>query len=176
VNDSITLHQLLESRENRAYRQKKLIEQYGCTLISFMVNMPGDTKDTPLSRSIFSAGLSVLNDYISSKSLQLIHKESHIMPTGHEGFFLLDILADKLKQDLTGLEDTHYLGRLFDFDVIDSHMHHLSRSDTGAQLRKCLVCSETAAACVRQKRHSVVQILETIQSLYDCFDKKNLQN
>lgn len=56
----ITLEQLLEAREFRAAHQKELIEKYRLPLVSFTVNMPGESKKTPDSSIIFREGCNAL--------------------------------------------------------------------------------------------------------------------
>ena len=49
----VTLDEMLSAREARSFRQIRLSRQWGMTLISFSMNIPGPVKDTSLVRRAF---------------------------------------------------------------------------------------------------------------------------
>ncbi|MCG8482108.1 MAG: citrate lyase holo-[acyl-carrier protein] synthase, partial [Clostridia bacterium] len=96
---------------------------------------------------------------------------SYYRVTGAETFILSDEDVIKLKEILIDIEDNHPLGRLFDFDVIDKDFTFISRTAVGYEKRKCLLCDEDAAICVRSRSHSYEQLIKEVYFLtYSYFD------
>ena len=50
---SVTLEDMLESKEERAFYQSELIDRYRCPLVSFTVVMPGKVKQNRMTEKIF---------------------------------------------------------------------------------------------------------------------------
>lgn len=171
---AITLGELLAARELRAAKQQAYVRQYAVPLISFMVNIPGPYKDTPLSTRIFEEGLRALDEELATRKIPQIYKEVGYYVTGAEGFIAVDYDALDLKKMLVAIEETHPLGRLFDFDVIGIHLEPLSRDSIGIAKRKCLLCDEEAHACSRSRSHSLEELTQKIQSMVDAYVQNGL--
>lgn len=164
--DKEILYEILNSREERAARQKSLIEEYNNSLISFTLNIPGAKKDSPSYRDIHDIGMKkILND-IDKNAYKILYSQSYHKNTGSEGFIVVDMDPFQLKKLTLVIEDTHELGRIFDIDVLDTNHNQIGRNDLGAKPRKCLICSENAKVCSRSGRHSIDQLLEKIDELY----------
>ena len=56
----VTLEQILNAREDRAYRQQAMSRKHRAPILSFTMNIPGPVKDTPLIRRAFQEGLNAL--------------------------------------------------------------------------------------------------------------------
>ncbi len=166
---AISLEELLAAREIRAAKQHALIRQYAVPLVSFMVNIPGPYKDTPLTARIFSEGLKALFEEIESRNISQVYREVCSYSTGAEAFIAVDYAATDLKTMVVAIEETHPLGRLFDFDVIGISMKHLSRDSIGIPTRKCLLCNEDAHACGRSRNHSLLELEQKIQAMADAY-------
>lgn len=162
---AITLEELLAAREIRAARQQALARQYAVPLISFMVNIPGPYKDTPLNIRIFEEGIIALVKMLESRKIPQVYKQVSYYSTGAEAFIAVECDASDLKTMVVGIEEIHPLGRLFDFDVIGIHLEHHSRDSLGITKRKCLLCNEEAHACGRSKRHTLAELNQKIQAL-----------
>ena len=52
----VTLEEMLAAREARSFRQMELNRQWGMTIISFSMNIPGPVKDAPIIRRGFQEG------------------------------------------------------------------------------------------------------------------------
>lgn len=166
---AITLEELLTAREMRAARQQALIKQYKVPLISFMVNIPGPYKDTPLTSRIFDEGLKHLSKEMESLKIPQVYKEVSYYSTGAEALIAIVCGETDLKTIVVGIEETHPLGRLFDFDVMGMDMKHLSRDSLGISKRKCLLCNDDAHACGRSKRHSQAELNQKIQTMAEAY-------
>lgn len=157
---NITLDELLVSREERAANQRKLIKKYSCPLICFTVIMPGSEKLNRLSRRIFEGGVSAIENQLTELGIK--HISEIIKKTGPEGYFAVNADDMKIKGKMISIEDSHPWGRLFDIDVIGMDFAPLSRRDLGYGERKCLLCCERAAVCVKSRRHTTSEILTRI--------------
>lgn len=167
------LHQILMSRENRVKKQKKLIQKYRCSLISFTLNIPGPTKDSLLYREIHGAGMKAILTLLKSQSRRIIFDEVLNNLTGPEGYICVDIEPMELKSNVIKIEENHELGRLFDFDIIDKAHNSISRRDMNIPPRKCLLCSEEALVCKRMKKHTLQELINKVNTIADeYFHKK----
>ncbi len=158
---SVTLEDMLESKEDRAFYQSYLIDKYKCPLISFTVVMPGSVKRNEMSEKIFSKGKAALEAALGGYNI--IFKNERQKNTGLEAFYCVDLDARELKKLTVSIEDECRFNRLFDFDVIDICKKPISRTMLGLVGRKCLICGEPAHACARSRKHSVDELLKEIK-------------
>lgn len=165
----ITLEQLLNAREQRAAKQKKLIKEFMLPLISFTVNIPGAVKNTPSSRSIFKEGCEVLRKQLEECNFPIVSFQADELDTGHEAYIVVNTDEITLKTRVLQLENTHPLGRFFDFDVIGLDGGSISREDLGYPKRQCLLCEQEAHVCGRSRRHSIEELMKAIQSAVDTY-------
>lgn len=165
----VTLSEILAARELRAERQRELLKRPGaCSLISFSLNIAGEIKQFPLAAAAFREGLKEIHARIPKK--ELLHFEETEPNTGSEAFLLLSSGAAGIKKEMTAIEESHPLGRLFDIDVLDAGGVSLSRTCLGLPPRSCLICGGNAKACARSRRHSMELILwRTARILNDYF-------
>ena len=155
----ITLEQLLQSRDERAALQQRLLAEHpGCTLVCFTVQLPGSEKRNALSLSIAEAGLKALQEFFG-EALQ-----TRDLETGFEAYFLVPLQAKEVKRQCCELEERHPLGRLMDIDVIGPE-GPVSRTEVGFQARKCLLCDQPARVCMRARTHTSEELLRRIEQM-----------
>jgi len=159
----VTLPELLDSREQRAAEQAKLIERFRCPLICFTVVMPGSEKLNRESRMIFESGCLAIEETLNLKTLRYLSEQ--IKRTGCEGYFVVDEDEKALKKAMIEIEEYHPFGRLFDIDVIGRSGRPLSRRDFDLPERECLVCGGQSAVCVKSRKHSTEEVLKTIRHI-----------
>lgn len=169
--DEKVLFKILISREDRALMQKQIIEKYKQSLISFTLNIPGPNKDSIKYREIHKEGMKAIVNSIENNGYRVEFSKIIYKETGAEGFVSLDIDPVELKNITTKIEDTHELGRLFDIDVFDSEHNQISRNDLGTPSRKCLLCHENAKICGKLRTHSLEELLQKIDNMYNLFFK-----
>ena len=75
MEPSITLEQMLAAREQRVFRQQKLLKQYGLPMVCFTMNIAGPVKNSPLIRSGFMLGVRYLKERIAALKMNCIHYE-----------------------------------------------------------------------------------------------------
>ena len=94
MDQEITLAQMLDARERRAFRQQELLAKYQSALICFTMNIAGPVKNNALIRRGFELGVRRLLDSMSTHGIRCIHQEIIHEITGNEAFFVAD--ADPL--------------------------------------------------------------------------------
>lgn len=161
VNKNIEV--ILRAREERAKYQKKLIQKYHKTLIAFKLNIPGPMKDTLLYRRIFTNGLDLLKFSLKEHKITIVFEKWSFKNTGPEAFLVVDCEAQNIKILCTKLEESDGLGRIYDFDVIDSYGKSIGRGAMGISERSCFLCDEYVWICARNRTHSIKEMLEFIE-------------
>lgn len=167
----VSLPEMLDAREQRAFRQRQLLEQItneSGSLISFSMNIAGEIKSFPLCLAAFDEGLKELRLRIPQD--KLLHFEESRKNSGPEAFFLLNMPAEEAKKMTVSIEESHPVGRLFDMDVLTPDGTSVSRASVGYAPRTCLICGENAKACARSRNHTLEVIQwRTAQILNDFF-------
>ena len=156
----VTLAQMLEAREQRAFRQIQLIREFGKPIISFSMNIPGPVKDSPLIRRGFWEGCGALEH-----RLKVLHRETKEAVTGCEAMYVVDMEPVALKAITTAIEDHHALGRLFDMDVIGTDLCKLDREAVGGGNRNCIVCGAPGRGCASRRVHSVEELQQATRNI-----------
>ncbi len=163
-----SMEDILKSREDRVAHQRELLEKYKKPIISLTINIPGDIKLTKSSIVIFDAAISAISSELGD-NVVFLEKYYHI--SGCQAYYVVDMTAYILKKKMCLIEESHFLGRLMDADVIDLSGRYLSRKDIGVLERRCLICDEKAAICARSRRHSTEELLATIDELVAQWEK-----
>ena len=167
---SVTLEELLKSRDARAAHQKDLLGSHpGKSLLCMTVQLPGPEKRNALSLQIAGAGVAAVR-----QAFPLDYEELRDLETGYEAYFLLPMAPADAKRIACRLEDTHPLGRLLDLDVIPGqtgHLRPLGREDIGLPPRRCLLCGNEARYCMRAKTHSTQELLDKIDKMVASYVK-----
>lgn len=158
---TITLDQLLASRDRRRQRQQALSEHFpDSTLLCLTVVMPGNEKRTDVSLAVAQAACEALHAAFDATAL---HWEENDAPTGFELYLVVSVPALDAKQRVCTIEETHPLGRLFDIDVIGSDGIPIPRAAVGREERQCLLCDRPARFCMRNRTHTTGQLLQHIE-------------
>ena len=158
MEHQVTLQEMLEARERRAFRQQELLAAHRAPLISFTMNIAGPVKDSPLIREGFELGLSLLRKRLAAAKIPVLHFEEIRAAAGNEAFYVLDAPLLRIKEITCDLEDGSSLGRLFDMDVIAVDGRKADRSELGLGPRPCLICGGPARECARSRTHTVAEL------------------
>lgn len=160
----VTLFQMLDTREQRSWRQVQWLERYPQgTLLSMTLNIPGSVKNSPaLSQSARQFRDLVLS-YIEENPIETLELDQD---TGWEFLAIFTLNPHVLKTQLIQMEEAIPSGRVFDLDVLykeGGDVRGLSRKDLGFQSRKCLLCHEDAKVCGRNRTHSIEELQSVVQ-------------
>ena len=111
----ITLDQLLQARDNRYAKQVALTQAWpDRTLVCLTVVLPGPVKRDARSLRVATAAVPAVREALSPT-----YEELRDLPTGYEGYFLVDLPLLEAKRRCIELENTHPYGRLMDLDVLE---------------------------------------------------------
>lgn len=154
---------ILDAREERYEKQRRLIDKFNKPLISFMLNTPGREKYSDRLIVFQKLGIKKIEDLLGEKILYSEFKEE---VTGSYYMAVVDEDAKVLKKQLMDLEDRP-TGRLYDIDVFDENKKQVSRSSLGENPRRCLICKEAAKVCIREQRHSYQDLVREMNKILE---------
>lgn len=156
---------ILSSRDERAQIQQYFLRKCKSPLISYKLNIPGPVKYNSFIRKIFDAGVLAARNELAKASVKIIDEKLLYKNSGPEYFASFKGTPSLIKEITTVIEETHSLGRLFDFDILDLEGNQLSRQEIGREPRKCLLCGRNAFECGRSRKHSVDELLDRIEKI-----------
>lgn len=168
-SESIILKQILEAREKRARTQTKLISMFETTLVSFTLNIPGQEKNNIIFKKAHELGINLLEKELGIQNVNVVHKAVNVTAAGTEAFLIIDMNPIQLKKITVSIEEKNDLGRIFDFDVINTNGEQISRSQLNLAQRKCLLCNDNAKVCGRSRKHSMDDLLNKIYQVINAY-------
>lgn len=145
---AVSVADMAECRERRAYRQLELIRAFNLPVVSFTLNIAGPIKNSVLIEFGFELGLDAI---LSELNGAVVKIERTIEKTGCEALIVVNRSANVVKTQMMQIEEDSSIGRWYDIDVIDTSGDKLSRPKP----RKCIICGENASVCARSRAHSV---------------------
>lgn len=165
ANRIIELPELLISRERRQVQQQAWLARHQSTLLMLTLVVPGAVKDSALTRRIFNLGWQVLQHQCQRQGWRCAQEKVLTLPTGCEGYLALQADAEEVKDCAMQLEVRQPIGRLWDIDVLAPQGCILSRRDIGLPERRCLLCTQPAKICARQRTHSSEALLGEMERM-----------
>lgn len=155
---------LLDEKEERAKKQRKLIEKYNKTLISFGLNIPGEKKISKEINIFFEKALDKIKEKLKQNNISVVYEENKNKIT-NISLMVLDTEDSKIvKKLLINLEEKLKYGRILDIDVFDKNFSLISRTDLDFEKRKCLLCDKEALYCIKNKTHSYEDLVKKTMS------------
>lgn len=167
----VSLMEMLEAREKRAWRQRELLGG-GQTMVCFTMNIAGPIKNSPLIGSGYDLGKRLLLGQLDVAGVAVSDFEEVREKTGNECILLVDAEPLAVKAITAELEDCAPIGRLFDMDVLRPDGSKVERQELGLPGRRCLLCGESAQVCARSRKHSVEELqAKTREILREAMDE-----
>lgn len=163
--DKQSLEDILRARDIRVEYQEYLINKYGSTVVSYKLNIPGAVKYSPLVKDIFDEGLRAFKQKLGELLIDNVHEKILYKNSGPEYFAVFYEKSNLIKKITTEIEETHPLGRLYDFDVLDVSGNQISRRDLGLEPRRCFICEGNAFECGRSRKHDIGELLDKIEEV-----------
>ncbi|MBO5973670.1 MAG: citrate lyase holo-[acyl-carrier protein] synthase, partial [Clostridia bacterium] len=157
----ITLQQVLDARERRVERQRRLLVSFGKPLLVLNMNIAGPLKRSGLIDFAFFEGVRALDRVLGDRVLE---RELTDELTGLEYVWVCDMSGEELKDIAVYEETAAPIGRLYDLDVIGLDGMKYSRGTP----RECIVCGGPVGVCSRSRAHGLPAIVDaTNQRLLD---------
>ena len=166
----VTVLDMAKSREARVMKQSEMLARYSSeekqfALVSFMLNIMGSVKKSPLYDKAFFEGVKRIKEAFSKIGADIIEESTEEKFTGNEYLALVNKNPLQIKQTVVELEEMDILGRIFDIDVLRPNGEKVERSEVGKQERKCLLCSQSAHVCSRNRTHSLASLVSAIERI-----------
>lgn len=165
----ITLEQMLAARDLRVERQQAWIKCHQLPIISLTMVIPGEVKKSSASDFLFNVAIEVMRQYLVANQIAVIDQQHFFSECGSEALFAVNTSADQLKDYCIHIEQSHPLGRFWDFDVVCPVQGGLSRKGQNTAVRKCLLCDNTAHACARSRQHPLPELIAVIEENIHAF-------
>lgn len=143
---------VLAAREKRAEEIQKLLS-YASTAVSLKANLPYGYKNHWTGEFLTRRFARIIESKLGGLYSCFLQGEDGLC-----FLFATNTSAEKVKMFALSLEEGHALGRYVDIDVL-SEKGKLSRE----MLRKCYLCDNPAAVCVRNRSHSVEEVINFVQ-------------
>ena len=150
---------ILSDREERFNTISKLANIHPI-LVTLKANTPGNDKNRYSSSFLVNQ-----LDQVMYQTFDIIDKNEFKSLDGPYNIYSIKSTSEyKLKSDLIHIEENHPLGRLVDLDLY-IYGKMISRNDYDINPRKCLLCDKPAFICMKEKNHSVHEVLSYIDLL-----------
>ena len=159
----------------RASVIKSLFHEFSSSVVTVSLNIPSGSNPSCVLH-IFREAERVIRREVSSFSKGHFMSEEYFWAA-----YALDIddsPIHSIKERLIQIEETHPLGRLFDFDLhraSSANLTLIDRESLGKPLRKCFLCNEPAIICRRQKNHGTDDLAHWISTLVNDFVHRQLE-
>ena len=149
----ITLQQVLDARERRVERQRRLLVSHNKPLLVLNMNIAGPVKRSGAVDFAFFEGVAAIDRRLGDR---VVERELTDELTGLEYVWVCDMDGEALKDLAVQEETARPIGRLFDLDVIGLDGMKYSRNTP----RECIVCGGPVGVCSRSRAHGLPAIIE----------------
>ena len=158
----ITLQQVLDARERRVERQRRLLACFNRPLLVLNMNIAGPQKRSGLVDFAFFEAVKNIKAKLGERALCF---ELTDEPTGLEYVWVCDMEGEELKRLAVKEENAYPVGRLYDLDVIGLDGMKYSRGTP----RECIVCGGPVGDCARSRAHGLPAIIGATNRLLSEF-------
>lgn len=166
------MNPILEARELRSENIERLMKEYpDQSTVILKTNVVGSQKN-PIDMRFVCA---YFNDIIHRTFQQKIVLMGKIQSVdGNYCFYVINEVGTIVKERTIDIEESNTLGRLVDIDVY--YRKPISRQDLSCPMRTCLICDNYAHLCVRDQRHTQLEIQEKVKQIINDFLVEYLTN
>ncbi|MTJ92225.1 MAG: hypothetical protein F8N36_05095 [Desulfovibrio sp.] len=167
--------QLLAERERRWNTRLSLAGLYNCPVLSLTLNIPGPDKNLPGADAALGLLRTELCAAVEAAGGTCVDECQFAGPDGPAWVAAVRMDAMALKHLAVAVEESHFLGRLADADVMDSQGQPVNREHVagtpnaveggaaqGRAPRQCFLCFRPASLCRREGRHSLDELLAVV--------------
>lgn len=141
--------EILEARDARHARLLAALAAGAPSTLFLSLNVVGEEKTPPGAAPLFAWGAARLA--ILLPGLREVHRATDRL--GPFALFLGGWAPVLAKEAAIALEEESPAARLLDLDVYDGGGNPVGRRELGLPPRRCLLCEEAAADCMRLSRH-----------------------
>lgn len=161
----LAMNRMLEAKEKRYYKIKDLTGSYKAPVLSFMLNIPGEDKNFEEAVSFHKKYVDKIKNLLEENKIKILFEDYQNLVTGMEYLAVLDGDGCVIKKLMMEVEEESMGGRLLDLDIYDKGFSQISRSSLGLPERKCIICGDTARACIKEERHNLKELEERVREI-----------
>lgn len=157
--------ELLAHRDSREALLTAVLTHTTETLLMISTALPGANKTPPGSAHLFTWGLQQLHKGLGD-CRELAGGEDLLGP-----YRILATTFDprRVKAICLAIEAEVPAARLLDLDVYAADGLRIGRDLVGEPARRCLLCEQAAADCIRLRRHSMESLLSYVDGLLESY-------
>lgn len=161
----LAMNRMLDAKEKRYYNIKDLTEKYEASVLSFMLNIPGEDKNFEEAVSFHKKYVDKIKNLLEENKIKILFEDYQNLVTGMEYLAVLDGDGCVIKKLMMEVEEESLGGRLLDIDIYDKDFSQISRSSLGLPERKCIICGDTARTCIKEERHKIEELEERVREI-----------
>lgn len=165
----VGMQEVLAGKERKAQLQQELMDVYNTTIIGLAINMPGSIKYNSLIVEFFGVGINKLRHKLLYEGVRILEERSCHMQSGPIAALAVDMTPEAAKRLAVAIEHENIYGRLLDIDVYATDGRQLSRTELGLPARRCLLCEQHFTVCMRERKHSLTELVERANYLLESF-------
>lgn len=164
-SNEIRMMKMLDAKEKRYYKIKKLIDEGEKPVLSFMLNIPGIEKNFKEAVEFHKYNIEEIKKILDENNIAIIKESYENLETGMEYIIQFNGDANFVKKIMVKFEEEKPENRILDIDIYNEDFKQISRSSLGLGERKCFVCDDRARACIKAERHSQEEIEEAVRNM-----------
>lgn len=148
------LFNVLSSKEERWNKRLELSQSRKMTLVSITLCLPLKYRTDKKYKDIFFDFCDIYEKYCAENGV-ITEKAQGL--DGFDGpcvFYLSKSDAVEVKKLSAKFEESEKPFRIMDIDVMDENQNPIGREEIGLPPRKCFICENSSAACVKAKSHT----------------------
>lgn len=157
-------------KEHRYAFQKQLIIKYRRTLLSLVVDYPGNSRNNSLTKNIISCIDGVLNDMLKENIYMKIFRSTGEGPVST---ILLDMDSFEAKKISDEVTNKHILGCTVKLEIFDRDGKVVESPSIKDEDKKCIICDQKASTCKIQKTHDQSELITRIDNIYREYTNSN---
>lgn len=157
---------ILEDREKRINIINNLLKEYN--VLSLKINVMGNDKNIRFAKVLLRLYESYIDNNFYNKKYKYITKTKYFT---YDGTYVLYAFPKEihLKDILIKIEESEEVGRLLDLDYYEEikviNNIFCSESIRRTSPRKCLICDDNVYTCMRNKKHSLEELIDKSEEL-----------
>jgi holo-ACP synthase CitX len=161
LNQGAVLIEILNARDGRQEALVRVLGTGHAVLLFLSHNIPGQEKMPPGAKAFFSW----MSARVETRFPTAANLASASDALGPYCILGLDDDPASVKRHCIALETEHPSSRLIDLDVYTPAGTQIDRTSLGLPARPCLLCNRRAVDCIRNKRHSLDEIVAKAHEL-----------
>ena len=165
------LENVLSAKEERWSKRLLLSQENKCAVVSISLCVPLKYRTNDSCKETFYGVCKLYEKYSEENGIPLIYKGKIDGADGPTVFYVSKNNALAVKKIAAAFETLRKCFRIMDIDIMDESLKPIGREDINLSPRKCFICDNESAVCVKAKTHSGEELDTAIKSYFDEAEK-----